>query len=252
MVQTVMITGASSGFGLAMAQLFIEKGYRVIGVARRQARLENMQARLGELFYPLVMDITDTSSIDKGLSSLPEDWRQIDILVNNAGLALGLDKAYEADFADWQTMIMTNILGLTYLTRQLLPQMVERRSGHIINMGSTAGTYPYPGGNVYGATKAYVKQFSLELRADLAGTKVRVTNIEPGLCGGTEFSNIRFKGDNGRAEKLYEGANSIQPEDIANTVLWVAEQPVHVNINRIEIMPTSQSFGPQPVDREEL
>lgn len=252
MVQTVMITGASSGFGLAMAQLFIEKGYRVIGVARRQARLENMQARLGELFYPLVMDMSDTSSIDQGLSSLPEDWRQIDILVNNAGLALGLDKAYEADFADWQTMIMTNILGLTYLTRQLLPQMVERRSGHIINMGSTAGTYPYPGGNVYGATKAYVKQFSLELRADLAGTKVRVTNIEPGLCGGTEFSNIRFKGDNGRAEKLYEGANSIQPEDIANTVLWVAEQPVHVNINRIEIMPTSQSFGPQPVDREEL
>lgn len=251
MVQTVMITGSSAGFGLAMAQLFIEKGYRVIGVARRQARLENMQARLGELFYPLVMDITDTSSIDKGLSSLPEDWRQIDILVNNAGLALGLDKAYEADFADWQTMIMTNILGLTYLTRQLLPQMVERRSGHIINMGSTAGTYPYPGGNVYGATKAYVKQFSLELRADLAGTKVRVTNIEPGLCGGTEFSNIRFKGDNGRAEKLYEGANSIQPEDIANTVLWVVEQPAHVNINRIEIMPTSQSFGPQPVDREE-
>ncbi|MGT2681508.1 SDR family oxidoreductase [Streptococcus porci] len=252
MVQTVMITGSSAGFGLAMAQLFIEKGYRVIGVARRQARLENMQARLGELFYPLVMDMSDTSSIDQGLSSLPEDWRQIDILVNNAGLALGLDKAYEADFADWQTMIMTNILGLTYLTRQLLPQMVERRSGHIINMGSTAGTYPYPGGNVYGATKAYVKQFSLELRADLAGTKVRVTNIEPGLCGGTEFSNIRFKGDNGRAEKLYEGANSIQPEDIANTVLWVAEQPVHVNINRIEIMPTSQSFGPQPVDREEL
>lgn len=252
MVQTVMITGASAGFGLAMAQLFIEKGYRVIGVARRQARLENMQARLGELFYPLVMDMTDTSSIDQGLSSLPEDWRQIDILVNNAGLALGLDKAYEADFADWQTMIMTNILGLTYLTRQLLPKMVERRSGHIINMGSTAGTYPYPGGNVYGATKAYVKQFSLELRADLAGTKVRVTNIEPGLCGGTEFSNIRFKGDNGRAEKLYEGANSIQPEDIANTVLWVVEQPAHVNINRIEIMPTSQSFGPQPVDREEL
>lgn len=251
MVQTVMITGASAGFGLAMAQLFIEKGYRVIGVARRQSRLENLKARLGELFYPLVMDMTDTSSIDQGLSSLPEDWRQVDILINNAGLALGLDKAYEADFADWQTMIMTNILGLTYLTRQLLPQMVERRSGHIINMGSTAGTYPYPGGNVYGATKAYVKQFSLELRADLAGTKVRVTNIEPGLCGGTEFSNIRFKGDNGRAEKLYEGANSIQPEDIANTVLWVVEQPVHVNINRIEIMPTSQSFGPQPVDREE-
>lgn len=250
MTETVMITGASAGFGLAMAQHFIAKGYRVIGAARRLEKLEEIKGQLGETFYPLCMDMTDTSSIDKALASLPEDWAQVDILVNNAGLALGLDKAYEANFSDWQTMIMTNIMGLTYLTRQLLPQMVERKSGHIINIGSTAGTYPYPGGNVYGATKAYVKQFSLELRADLAGTRVRVTNIEPGLCGGTEFSNVRFKGDQGRAEKLYEGANSIQPEDIASTVLWVAEQPKHVNINRIEIMPTSQSFGPQPVERD--
>lgn len=233
-----------------MTEVFIAKGYRVIGAARRLEKLMISKEKLGGQFYPLTMDMTDLSSIDTALASLPEEWQQVDILINNAGLALGLDKAYEANFADWQTMIMTNIVGLTYLTRQLLPQMVERKSGHVINIGSTAGTYPYPGGNVYGATKAYVKQFSLELRADLAGTKVRVTNVEPGLCGGTEFSNVRFKGDNGRAEKLYEGANSIQPEDIANTVLWIAEQPAHVNINRIEIMPTSQSFGPQPVDRD--
>ncbi|MGT2828627.1 SDR family oxidoreductase [Streptococcus hillyeri] len=250
MTKTVLLTGASAGFGTAMTASFINKGYRVIGAARRFEKLMNLKEQYGENFYPLMMDMTDLTSIDTALASLPREWQQIDILVNNAGLALGLDKAYEANFADWQTMIMTNIVGLTYLTRQLLPQMVERQSGHIINIGSTAGTYPYPGGNVYGATKAYVKQFSLELRADLAGTKVRVTNVEPGLCGGTEFSNVRFKGDNSRAEKLYEGANSIQPEDIANTVLWIAEQPEHVNINRIEIMPTSQSFGPQPVERD--
>lgn len=251
-MKTVLITGASAGFGLAMTERFIAQGYRVIGAARRLDKLEELKGKYGESFYPLVMDMTDLSSIDNALSFLQSDWQQVDILVNNAGLALGLDKAYEADFADWQTMIMTNIVGLTYLTRQLLTQMVERQSGHVINIGSTAGTYPYPGGNVYGATKAYVKQFSLELRADLVGTKVRVTNVEPGLCGGTEFSNVRFKGDNSRAQKLYEGANSIQPEDIANTVLWIAEQPQHVNINRIEIMPTSQSFGPQPVEREVL
>lgn len=250
MVKTVLITGASAGFGTAMAEQFIAKGYRVIGAARRYEKLVAMRERLGDAFYPLAMDMTDLATIDKALDALPEQWQTIDILVNNAGLALGLDKAYEANFADWQQMIMTNIVGLTYLTRQVLPQMVNRQSGLVINIGSTAGTYPYPGGNVYGATKAFVKQFSLELRADLAGTKVRVTNIEPGLCEGTEFSNVRFKGDDDRAAKLYEGANSIQPMDIANTVLWVAEQPQHVNINRIEIMPTSQSFGPQPVDRE--
>lgn len=251
-MKTVLITGASAGFGAAMVQVFIKKGYRVIAAARRYENLLALKEAFGDSVYPLAMDLTDLPSVDQAIASLPEEWKEIDILVNNAGLALGLDKAYEANFSDWQTMIMTNIVGLTYVTRQLLPQMVERQSGHIINIGSTAGTYPYPGGNVYGATKAYVKQFSLELRADLAGTKVRVTNVEPGLCGGTEFSNVRFKGDNGRAEKLYEGANSIQPEDIANTVLWIAEQPQHVNINRIEIMPTSQSFGPQPVEREIL
>ena len=182
---------------------------------------------------------------------MPEAWQKIDILVNNAGLALGLDKAYEADMQDWLTMIQTNVVGLVYLTRQIIPQMVERDSGLIINLGSTAGTVPYPGANVYGASKAFVKQFSLNLRADLAGHHIRVTNIEPGLCEGTEFSTVRFKGDKQRSEKLYEGAHAIQPVDIADTVAWIVGQPPHVNINRIELMPVSQTFGPQPVFREE-
>ncbi|EJN93872.1 SDR family oxidoreductase [Streptococcus ratti] len=250
MAEAVLITGVSAGFGKAMAETFVKEGYRVIGAARRLEKLNNLKRALGENFYPLQMDMTDTASIDKALASLPQEWSEIELLINNAGLALGLDKAYEANFKDWETMIATNIIGLTYLTRQVLPAMAERKSGHVINIGSTAGTYPYPGGNVYGASKAFVKQFSLNLRADLAGTKVRVTNIEPGLCGGTEFSNVRFKGDDERADHLYRGAHSIQPQDIANTVLWVYQQPKHVNINRVEIMPTSQSFGPQPVDRD--
>ena len=164
-------------------------------------------------------------------------------------MALGLAPAHEAEVADWLTMIQTNIIGLTYLTRQILPQMVERNDGYVINMGSTAGTVPYPGANVYGASKAFVKQFSLNLRADLAGKQIRVTNIEPGLCEGTEFSMVRFKGDEKRVEALYRDAHAIQPEDIANTVAWLIQQPKHVNVNRIEIMPVSQTFGPQPVYR---
>lgn len=251
MTETVMITGATAGFGLAMAELFVKEGYRVIGTGRRLAKLEKLAQELGAHFYPLQMDMTSQEAIDSALASLPADWQTIDILVNNAGLALGLDKAYEANVDDWITMIQTNIVGLTYLTRQVLPQMVDRKSGYIINIGSTAGTVPYPGANVYGASKAFVKQFSLNLRADLAGTKIRVSNVEPGLCEGTEFSNIRFKGDGQRASDLYKGAHAIRPEDIANTVLWLAQQPKHVNVNRIEIMPTSQSFGPQPVERDE-
>ena len=181
--------------------------------------------------------------IDTALSQLPQEWQQIDALINNAGLALGLEPAHQVNFDDWLTMIQTNIIGLTYLTRQILPQMVERNHGHIINLGSIAGTYPYPGGNVYGATKAFVKQFSLNLRADLAGTAIRVSNIEPGLCGGTEFSNVRFKGDDEKAASVYKNTRPIQPEDIANTILWVYQQPPHVNINRVEIMPVVQSFS---------
>lgn len=246
MTDIALVTGASAGFGIAIVERLIADGYKVIGAARRFEKLQELAKRLGEDFYPLEMDVTDRSSVDRALAS----FEPISLLVNNAGLALGLDKAYEADFEDWLTMIETNVIGLAYVTRKLLPDMVKRNHGLIINLGSTAGTVPYPGANVYGSTKAFVKQFSLNLRADLAGIRIRVSNIEPGLCEGTEFSNVRFKGDDERAEKLYEGAHAIQPKDIAETVSWIASQPEHVNINRIEIMPTSQTFGAQPVYRD--
>ncbi|MFZ7108581.1 SDR family oxidoreductase [Avibacterium avium] len=249
-MMAILITGASAGFGKAMCEVFIKAGYKVIGAARRLEKLEKLQAELGENFFPLQMDMNNLSEIDRAFSKLPEAFQQIDLLVNNAGLALGLEPAHQANFDDWLTMINTNIVGLTYLTRKVLPQMVERQQGHIINLGSIAGTYPYPGGNVYGATKAFVEQFSLNLRADLAGTKVRVTNVEPGLCGGTEFSNVRFKGDDSKAASVYANVQPIEPIDIANTVLWIYQQPAHVNINRIEIMPVAQSFSALNVVRE--
>ena len=215
----ILITGASAGFGRAICTALVKADYRVIGAARRADKLAGLHAELGERFLPLVMDVSDLAAVDTALQGLPENFAEVDCLVNNAGLALGLDPAPAADFADWQTMIQTNIIGLSYLTRQVLPGMVARQRGYIINLGSIAGTYPYPGGNVYGATKAYVRQFSLNLRADLAGTGVRVTNIEPGLCGDTEFSNVRFKGDGQRAAALYADVEFIRPEDIADTVL---------------------------------
>lgn len=246
----ILITGASAGFGEAMCRAFTAAGFNVVGAARRMEKLQALVEELGGSFYPLQMDVADTSSVPAALQSLPEGFREIDCLINNAGLALGLDSADKADFADWQTMIQTNIVGLTFLTRQILPQMVERKSGYIINIGSIAGNYPYPGGNVYGATKAFVRQFSLNLRADLAGTGIRVTDIEPGLCGGTEFSNVRFKGDDERAAGVYENIRFIRPEDIADTALWLYSRPAHMNVNTIEIMPVAQSFGALPVVRE--
>ena len=249
MAETILVTGASAGFGQAICRRLVADGHRVIGAARRIEKLQALHKELGEAFYPLQMDVTDLTQVDQALSSLPKAWEQIDVLVNNAGLALGLAPAQKAEIADWLTMIQTNIIGLTYLTRQILPRMVERNEGYVINMGSTAGTVPYPGANVYGASKSFVKQFSLNLRADLAGKQIRVTNIEPGLCEGTEFSSVRFKGDEKRVEALYRDAHAIQPEDIANTVSWLIQQPKHVNVNRIEIMPVSQTFGPQPVYR---
>ena len=246
----ILITGASAGFGEAMCRAFTAAGFNVVGAARRMEKLQALAEELGGSFYPLQMDVADTSSVPAALQSLPEGFREIDCLINNAGLALGLDSADKADFADWQTMIHTNIVGLTFLTRQILPQMVERKSGYIINIGSIAGNYPYPGGNVYGATKAFVRQFSLNLRADLAGTGIRVTDIEPGLCGGTEFSNVRFKGDDERAAGVYENIRFIRPEDIADTALWLYRRPAHMNVNTIEIMPVAQSFGALPVVRE--
>ena len=246
----ILITGASAGFGEAMCRAFTAAGFNVVGAARRMEKLQALAEELCGSFYPLQMDVADTSSVPAALQSLPEGFKEIDCLINNAGLALGLDSADKADFADWQTMIQTNIVGLTFLTRQILPQMVERKSGYIINIGSIAGNYPYPGGNVYGATKAFVRQFSLNLRADLAGTGIRVTDIEPGLCGGTEFSNVRFKGDDERAAGAYENIRFIRPEDIADTALWLYRRPAHMNVNTIEIMPVAQSFGALPVVRE--
>lgn len=247
---TILITGASAGFGEAMCRTFVHAGYRVIGAARRLPRLQRLKDELGGKFCPLEMDLTDKNTIQTALQKLPSDFAAIDCLINNGGLALGLDAAHQADFADWETMIQTNILGLTFLTRSILPQMVERQNGYIINIGSIAGTYPYPGGNVYGATKAFVRQFSLNLRADLQGTGIRVSNIEPGLCGDTEFSQVRFKGDGERAAKVYEHTDYIRPQDIADTALWLYQRPKHFNVNTIEIMPTAQSFGALPVWRE--
>ncbi|WP_421234850.1 SDR family oxidoreductase [Aeromonas enteropelogenes] len=244
-----MVTGASSGFGAAISRLLVQSGYRVIGTGRRAERLAALADELGEQFLPLVFDVQDKAATKAAIEGLPAAWCEVDLLVNNAGLALGLEPAHKAHLEDWEQMIATNISGLTLLTRLLLPGMVERNRGHVINIGSIAGTYPYPGGNVYGATKAFVKQFSLNLRADLAGTAIRVTNVEPGLCGGTEFSNVRFHGDDAKAAIVYQGVEAIQPEDIANTVLWVSQQPAHVNINRIEIMPVAQTSGPLHISR---
>lgn len=247
---TILVTGASAGFGASISRTLVKAGYQVIGAARRQDKLQHLSQELGAAFLPLEMDVTDTNSVDQALASIPEQWAQIDLLVNNAGLALGMEVAQEANFADWERMIHTNILGLTYVTRKILPQMVQNNKGYIINLGSTAGSWPYKGGNVYGATKAFVRQFSLNLRTDLVGTRIRVTNVAPGLCGDTEFSNVRFRGDEDRAQAVYENISYLKPEDIANTILWLYQTPAHVNVNHIEIMPVSQTFAGLSVTRD--
>jgi len=245
----VMITGASAGFGAAMARKFIHTGHKVIAAARRTDRLDALAKELGKNLLPVALDVTSKASIDQSLASLPPDWQDVDVLINNAGLALGLEPAQEAHLSDWETMIATNCTGLVTITRALLPRMVARGAGLVINLGSVAGAYPYPGGNVYGATKAFVDQFTLNLRADLVGTGVRATNIAPGMSGGTEFSNVRFKGDDTAAAKVYQGAMALTPEDVAEAAWWVASLPAHVNINGIEMMPTCQGFSPFTIKR---
>ncbi|MCK3656356.1 NAD(P)-dependent oxidoreductase [Pasteurellaceae bacterium Macca] len=246
-MKIALVTGATAGFGLAICRTLLEAGYRVIGTGRRAERLASLQAEWGANFLPLCFDVSQLEEVEKALASRPQAWQGIDLLVNNAGLALGLEPAHKTDLQDWYQMIDTNIKGLVTVTRLILPEMVANNRGHIINIGSIAGNYAYPGGNVYGGTKAFVKQFSLNLRADLAGTAVRVSNVEPGLCGGTEFSNVRFKGDDEKAAKVYENVQSVQPENIADIVLWLNQQLPHVNINRIEVMPVAQSFSPLSV-----
>ena len=246
----VFITGATAGFGAAMARIFVRNGHQVIISGRRAERLQALAAELGEAALPVVLDVTDKASIKAALDGLPAAWQTIDVLINNAGLALNVAPAHEASLEDWDTMIATNISGLVAMTRALLPAMVARNSGTIINLGSVAGDTPYPGGNVYGATKAFVEQFTLNLRADLAGTGVRATNLAPGLCGGTEFSNVRLKGDDAAAAKVYEGTQPLTAEDIAETAYWIATLPAHININRIEMMPTCQGYGSLNIKRK--
>jgi 3-hydroxy acid dehydrogenase/malonic semialdehyde reductase len=245
----VLITGATAGFGAEMARTFVQHGHKVIASGRRQDRLAQLAKELGAALLPVVMDVTDRASVGAALAALPAEWRPIDVLVNNAGLALGTEPAYQSSLDDWETMIATNCKGLVTVTHALLPAMVERGSGLIINIGSLAGHFPYPGGNVYGATKAFVDQFTLNLRADLVGTGVRATNLAPGLCGGTEFSNVRMKGDDAKAAKVYEGTQPLTATDIAETAYWVATLPPHVNINMVEMMPVCQGFSPMAIKR---
>lgn len=247
---TVFVTGASAGFGAAIARRFAREGWRVIATARREDRLAELKRELGEAVHTAVLDVRDPDAITTMLAALPPRFAEIDVLVNNAGLAKGLGPAQDADLDDWDTMIDTNVTGLVHVTRAVLPGMVQRGRGHVINIGSTAASYPYPGGNVYGATKAFVHQFSLNLRADLPGTGVRVTCVEPGLVGGTEFSVVRFDGDQRKANQVYAGVDPLTADDVAESVYWATSQPAHVNINLIELMPVAQSSGPLAIHRE--
>ena len=249
MTATVLVTGASAGFGMAITRRMVADGHRVIATARRADKLAELVAELGDRVLAHTLDVTDKAAVAALPASLPEAWREIDVLVNNAGLAQGLSPAWEADMADWDRMVDTNVTGLMHMTRAILPGMVARDRGIIINLSSTAALYAYPGGHVYGASKAFVTQFSLNLRADLVGTGVRVTDLEPGMVGGTEFSTTRFHGDSARAASVYAGTTPLTAEDIAEAVAWVVALPPHVNINRMEMMPTCQAFAALAVKR---
>jgi len=244
----VFVTGASAGFGAAIARRFIADGAKVVATARRLDRLQALRQELGPSLLPVELDVCDNAAVERAVAALPAEFAEIDLLVNNAGLALGLQPAHKTDLADWERMVDTNIKGLMYCTRAVLPGMVARDRGHVVNLGSVAGEWPYPGGNVYGGTKAFVRQFSLNLKADLLGTRVRVSEIEPGMAE-SEFSLVRFGGDAEKAKAVYAGTQPLTPEDIADTVHWIASRPAHVNINTISLMPTCQAFSPFAVKR---
>ncbi|SAK63148.1 short-chain dehydrogenase/reductase SDR [Caballeronia glebae] len=245
----VFVTGASAGFGAAIARRFVKGGHQVIAAARRKDRLDGLAQELGDALLAVELDVRDPEAVRSAVTTLPRDFLEVDVLVNNAGLALGLEPAQRASLEDWKNMIDTNCTGLVNVTHAVVSGMVERDRGHVLNMGSVAGTYPYIGGNVYGASKAFVRQFSLNLRSDLAGTALRVTDIEPGLVGGTEFSKVRFRGDDAKASTVYEDVQPLTAEDIADTAYWIATRPAHVNINAIELMPVAQTFAPLQVHR---
>jgi 3-hydroxy acid dehydrogenase/malonic semialdehyde reductase len=246
---TVFVTGASVGFGAATVRRFAREGAQVVAASRRREKLDALKKELGGSVLPIELDVRDHQAVAAAVANLPAPFDEIDVLVNNAGLALGLEPAQAAKMEDWEAMVDTNIKGLMYCTRAILPQMVARKRGHVINLGSVAGEFPYPGGNVYGATKAFVHQFSLNLRADLLGTNVRVTDVAPGLSGGTEFSEVRFHGDKEKADAVYKGTTPLNADDVADAIHWVATRPAHVNINSVQMMPTCQAFGPFAVSR---
>ncbi len=249
MTKTALVTGASAGFGEAISRRLVAHGWRVVACARRADKLSALHGQLGDALLPHVLDVTDAKAVAALPDSLLEGWRELDLLVNNAGLAMGMDPAQSADLKGWDTMVAVNVTGLMHVTRALLPGMLARNRGLIVNLGSTAANYAYPGGNVYGASKAFVEQFTLGLKADLIGTGVRVSCIEPGMVGGTEFSAVRFGGDQAKAAKVYEGAAPLTPEDIAETVAWIANLPPHMNVNLIELMPTCQAPAAPAVKR---
>jgi 3-hydroxy acid dehydrogenase/malonic semialdehyde reductase len=243
-----LVTGATSGFGRATAEALVRSGARVVATGRRGDRLRALADAHAGKVHPVVLDVRDRAAVEAALPALPPEWRAIDVLVNNAGLALGLEPAQRASLDEWRTMIDTNCTGLVTVTRAVLPGMVERNRGHVVNVGSVAGTYPYPGGNVYGATKAFVRQFTLNLRADLVGTAVRATSIEPGMAE-TEFSLVRFQGDAAKASKVYDGVKPLSGDEVAEAILWAVSLPAHVNVNAIELMPVQQAFSPFAISR---
>ena len=247
-VKTAFVTGATSGFGRAIAEHLLRDGWRVVVTGRRDERLQPLRDEFGDAVHLAAFDMRDADAIHAAVDTLPDGFKRIDLLVNNAGLALGTAPAQRADLSQWRQMIDTNITGLVTLTHALLPRLIEAR-GLVINISSIAATYPYSGGNVYAATKAFVTQFSLGLRSDLHGTGVRVTSIEPGMAE-TEFTLVRTSGDQAASDTLYQGVNPITPDDIAEQVMWLAKLPAHLNINRIETMPVSQSFAGFQIHRD--
>ncbi|NEQ20847.1 MAG: SDR family oxidoreductase [Microcoleus sp. SIO2G3] len=242
--QIVLITGASSGIGEACARVFAQAGAKLILAARRQERLEQLADQLSKTYacelHLLPLDVCDRTQVQATLESLPPPWQEVDILINNAGLSRGLDKVHEASIQDWEEMIDTNIKGLLYMTRSLVPGMVSRGRGHVINIGSIAGHQTYPGGSVYCATKAAVKSISEGLKQDLLGTPVRVSSVDPGMVE-TDFSNVRFRGDTERAKTVYKGVTPLTPDDVADVIFFCATRSPHVNINEVILMPTAQA-----------
>jgi len=246
-MKTILITGATAGFGEAAARKFAGGGWRVIGTGRRDDRLKALQEELGDVFLPLAIDMRDRDAVE-GLAKLDAPWGDIDLLLNNAGLAPPTDPLPDTDWERIEQVVDTNITGLVALTRALLPRLIERK-GQIINLSSVAATYPYKGGAVYAGTKAFVRQFSLDLRCDLAGTGVRVTSIEPGMAE-TEFTIVRTGGDKAASDALYAGVNPMTSDDLADLFWWLANLPPHLNINVVELMPVNQSWAGFSVHRE--